>query len=364
MLRSYLTRACLLMGMFALGHVEPALCQGAQILPCDQPLAKLSDCDLQGPVHVANLWYSSPDKNGIAAEQAPARLAILAFSEQGRLIQQEIRVNGASQSLHHYSAGDDGLTVTDESEWTENSLSHRTEDVLSFDKQGEIVSRKSRMDGGPFAIYFQREFDTAGREISLLRCSTEGKYCSRTESEYDERGRLILQRYVDVNSDRVNSYTKYEYPAKGHRLELDFNPSVPASDAAPSVPTWIIDATFDSAGRVIEQVTSAPGQVAGTGCGDCPHPGHIERQYDDHGHLMKENDETSGSQTSYTYDEAGNVASEHITQSGRGDEVHEYVYQYDEFGNWTSKTSYTLDSAGNRGKAWRIEYRKLTYYPK
>jgi YD repeat-containing protein len=225
-----------------------------------------------------------------------------------------------------------------------------------------MVTGKERVDGGPFTVYFKRDFDAAGRETSFVHCSTDGKYCGRTESEYDEQGRLKLQREIELPSGRTETRTEYEYPAENRRRALDFSPTIRDPDVPASLPTWIIDTTYDGAGRVIEETTSAPGTAKNEGCDHCPSPGHIARRYDDQGHLMDERDSGWGGHTIYTYNEQGDVISKHVLQAGVGETGWDFGYEYDRFGNWTSKTWYQLDSSGKRGKPLRVNHQKLTYY--
>ncbi len=306
---------------------------GREWPPCSGPLVRAKDCsNLHGPVHTVEFWVSST---------AP-KLGhfIYTFRKDGRMIGWGEWVNGVLKLGHRYQERDGGITVVDDD--IDNSRVH-DEDVLSLNKQGEIVSRKSRVIGGPFTVYYERTVDSTGRKVSELHCLQDGTNCrhTETESKYDAKGRLTFTREIDVTSGRASGHTEYEYPAENRKRTLDFgwcrDPNTPAS-----VPTYIIETTYDSVGRVIEETTSAPGR-ADFYCGDgAPLPGRVMRQYDDQGNLV---DET------------------HDTDRGRNEHT-SYSYEYDRFGNWTSKTSYKVDKNGGRGKPESVEYQKLTYYPR
>ncbi len=219
------------------------------------------------------------------------------------------------------------------------------------------------MDGGPFTGYMKQEFDSDGHGVSLLHCSTDGKYCSRTESEYDDQGRLKLTREIELPSGRVANRTVYEYPAENRKRTLDFDSNSRNPDVPVSVPTWLTETTYDSAGRVIEEITSAPGEVWDGGCIERICPGRVAMTYDEQGHIVDETDGARGTHTLRTYDHVGNLISETVIRTGGSEMRSEFTYEYDQFGNWTSKTSYNLYSSGQREKPWRIDYQKIAYYP-
>ncbi len=198
----------------------------------------------------------------------------------------------------------------------------------------------------------------------------DGKDCNgwRTESEYDGQDRETLVRQIELPSGRVTSHTEYEYPAEDRKRTLDFG-GCRDSNTPASVPTYLIETTYDSAGRVIEKTTSAPGQQKGMWCEDTPQPGRVVRQYDDQGHLVDQTYETNGirnGHTSYSYDRFGNETGElwHHQQADGNSTVagQEFVYEYDRNGNWTSKTTYDLDNNGNHRKVGTVEHQKFTYY--
>ncbi len=286
----------------------------------------------------------------------------MTFSEEGRLIEREIRNDAAYASINHFESGDGGLTVLTLSEWSDNGQAHRTEEIVSFNEKGQMVSRKENLDGGPFTVYMKQEFDSDGHAISFLHCSTDGKYCSRTESEYDDQGRLKLTREIEFPSGRVANRTTYEYPGKNRKRTLDFDTNSRSRDVPASVPTWLTETTYDSAGRVAEEITSAPGLAWDGGCIDRICPGRVAMTYDEQGHVVDETDEAGGTHKLRTYNHVGNLISERVIQTGGSEKRSEFTYEYDRFGNWTSMTSYTSDSSGKREKPLRIGYQKITYY--
>ena len=146
-------------------------------LPCDEPLAKESACGLRGPLDTVEFWYSSPSAQNPAMEDAAVRHTVMTFSEEGRLIEREIRNDAVYASLNRFESDDGGLTVMTLSEWANNGQAHRIEEVVSFNEKGQMVSRKENLDGGPFTGYMKQEFDSDGHGVSLLHCSTDGKYC-------------------------------------------------------------------------------------------------------------------------------------------------------------------------------------------
>ncbi len=181
-----------------------------------------------------------------------------------------------------------------------------------------------------------------------------------------------------------------EHPARNRKREVifsscDYDPRDP-----PSTPTYIVETTFDDAGRVVDEKTTSPilkwrqenpesGGLVRLLCSDAgPNLGHVVNQYDFQGHVIEYTFETDGGMREHisrSYDKLGNEISEHelVTEpncvkttcqkTGTTITRREFVYQYDQFGNWTSKATYTLNRIGLRGKPQFVEYQKLIYYP-
>jgi hypothetical protein len=369
-MRSKFLLALLLVATFAFWRADPTYGLMGRIDPCSTAFAKANDChNFHGPIHTAEGWTSIPgDRRKLGT------YSLLTYSREGLLIGREDWENGALTFRNRYEKRDGGLTIVYDSEWTKDGKPHHQEEIVSLNQQGEAVSSKTNLDGGPFTVGdYRREFDAAGHEVLFQQCSMDGKNCSsnRTESEYDGQGRLTLRRQIELPSGRVALHMEYEYPGENRKRTLDFG-GCRDSDTPASVPTYVIETSYDSAGRVIEETTSAPGKNKMIWCEDTPEPGRVLRQYDGQGHLMeltREIEEPIGTRQqswSYSYDKFGNEISEHLVEPNlAGPDTrfdHQFDYKYDRHGNVTSKTSYVLDSAGNRRQIGPIENWKFTYY--
>ena len=351
--------------------------------------ARLGDCNrLHGPVHTVELWssYRNPDSQSAATYRT-----ILTYSRDGLLIGREVRRNGAVETREQYQKTAAGSTRVEDNDDVLEGETHHSETVTYLNPRGELISSESK-ENGVLTSTEKSEFDDAGRKVSELDCWGGGKTCSRTESQYDSQGNLTLVRQVELPSGRVTSRTEYEYPEGNRKRTLDFDSLCGDPNAPASLPTYIIETTYDGAGRVLEATTTSPAQtwaqenthpggVMNLPSPHCPQPGHVVSRYDDHGRLLQQTSETHGldretlASTSfrYAYDASGNEISllTTTTRPNCGNAIlfpcpdetrSELSYKYDRFGNWTSRASYTLDERGRRGKPSSVDYQKLTYY--
>ncbi len=78
------------------------------------------------------------------------RHTVMTFSEEGCLIEREIRNDAVYVSLNRFESDDGGLTVMTLSEWANNGQAHRIEEVLFFNEKGQMVSRKGKFGWRPF----------------------------------------------------------------------------------------------------------------------------------------------------------------------------------------------------------------------
>jgi hypothetical protein len=351
-------RSNLLLGILLAVVLWPAgrtYSRGTGYYPCLEPSEKASACNnLRGSVHTVELWSSFPDDQ---------KRALLTYSEEGILIERKDWKNGVLKSRSRYEKTDKGSTFVEDNL---DDQGHSYEDVTSLNERGNVTSRTSRRDGGPFTVneQFEYEFNSVGQEVPVQVCSMDGKNCVHKESKYDDQGRLTFYRQIELPSARVMSHTEFEYPSTNRKRTLDFTDECRDSSAPSSLPTYITETIYDGAGRVVEETTTAPGFAKAANGLTClsdpdnsPHPGHMVIRYDAHGHLVDESNETDGARgttharSSYRYDKLGNEISEHTIKTepscGRAecretdttDTRHEFVFEYDQFGNWTSKRS-------------------------
>jgi hypothetical protein len=333
---------------------------------CNQPLATTGDCDLKRPVQMAESWSSISEDRSPAVRKPPSRHTFLTFSAEGKIIENRIETNGSLESRSRYTVADGGQTVIVESD---GSTSHgqgmnQAEQVLSYDEQKHLILRQTRSNKGLLQDTERNTFDGAGRKLSQDFYSADGRLSEHIQYMYDDQGRLLRECHPGMG------YFEYQYPASNQERKLYVSSDGKCDQQMSArVPRWVIETTYDNAGRALIEVSSGAGAK-----GDenwlwpyqSPEAGRVTKSYDEQGHLLDQTDYSTNGTVEFTeshgYDQAGNIISETINGAGFV-EAHrfQYSYEFDDHGNWVQKTTYGLGPDGSR-KVLEVDYRKLTYY--
>jgi hypothetical protein len=342
---------------------QPAFSQEA---PCNQPLATTSDCDLKGPVHMAESWSSISEDRSPALRKLPSRHTFLTFSAEGKIIENRIESKGALESRTRYTVTDGGQTVIVESD---GGTSHgqgmnQAEQVLSYDEQEHLILRQTRSNKGILQDTERNTFDDAGHKLSQDYYSADGRLSEHIEYSYDDQGRLVRECHPSMG------YFEYQYPASNQERKLYIS-SDGACDRQMSaaVPRWVIDTAYDNSGRALIEVSSgagAKGYESWLWPYRSPEAGRVVKSFDKQGRLLDQTDYATNGDIEFTesdrYDGAGNMISETVNGAGLAEARRfQYSYEFDDYGNWVQKITYALGPDGSR-KVLEVDYRKIAYY--
>ncbi|MCM1567903.1 MAG: hypothetical protein NC081_00475 [Roseburia sp.] len=227
-----------------------------------------------------------------------------------------------------------------------------------YDTAGNLTEKTWYYEEGVLGMRFIFQYDEAGNEI-LYRQSREDVIYKWYEQEYDEAGRII--RYVEKQEDgSIMNRTEYTYDKDGREVERRcYNQEGELF--------WQILTAYEKdglEGTVEEQVFNHVPEQAQTRC---------KIWYDVAGNMKKYVDyDTDGAELSkklVEYDEEGREIK--YREWLKEECIHDREYVYDEEGRVVtinrysdkesgrrldSQTSYTYDAAGNRIKETKVEY--------
>lgn len=204
---------------------------------------------------------------------------------------------------------------------TENSASNSETTIeYMYDKNGNIISQTSRM---PYnnSITFLYEYDENGNLTKYTRIDN-GQTSFTYSYAYDANGRLGTKTTSYTDIEEVQEINKYTYNEDGSISEIKHSSS--------NGDSYVTMYKYDSKGRLTE-VTSTRSNITYT----------MKYEYNSDGLLSKESyssskpDDYSYTST-YEYDKYGNISTKQLTASNNT--LDTYTYVHDEYGNITKMT--------------------------
>jgi hypothetical protein len=188
----------------------------------------------------------------------------------------------------------------------------------------------------PNAVTLTTTYHHAGRPATVLFHDAAGALLSRVDLLYDESGRLIEESQTHVVSP-FSSFEAQLNPAQREALR-----------SLLSGPTSRRVHRYDALGLCIETVSSTFGQLGNQ---------RETMDYNQHGDLIAHTFQDENRE--YGFDEEGHVADRPATQHRSETR---FLYEYDAFGNWTSKIAATLSDGAQDFSVTSTERRTLTYF--
>jgi len=248
------------------------------------------------------------------------------YDENGRVVSvKKGRVDSESYDLETYTYDEAGHMLSHSIFYNADELQRKWE--WTYNEQGDKLSEKETDSfGEENLVTYSYTYDEAGRKLTEVsgnhkdewtydekgneltkKSYYEGELNAIYSYEYDDQGRLIKDRWEDVESDPSESswsQNEFIYDANGNRHYK----SVTRSDGD----NLSYEHEYNEAGNVIKMTRTEDGKVT------------MVRTYDAAGNLLTSDftGEDRCEKIAFTYDDFGNRMSEGYTNSS------EYSYEY------------------------------------
>ncbi len=176
------------------------------------------------------------------------------------------------------------------------------------------------------------EFNKDGNVTSIISLGTDMVFLNEVKNEYNENKFTVKSEVYDEFGE-LKEFSKYEYDEKGFLVKKNnFNRDENLTDYT--------DFTNDGNGNALkqQQCRASDNHLMFT----------VTCKYDDNSRVSEvvydNPDQGMYFKKSCYYDESGNLTGyENRDKEQLVQEVHKYEYEYDEFGNWISRTEYRDD---------------------
>jgi YD repeat-containing protein len=296
------------------------------------------------------------------------------YDADGRVYQYSYTNNDGTKGLESFTYDADGHLLR--TVWTGQAKPSDT--IYSYDPQGRLASVRGQ---GDWTTTF--EYDNQGRTTRIVKSTLDaasavhrpkaGVSIERENADlfvapspggwvttlFNERDQPIESRAYGANGELLSSLNR-TYDQKGRVLESteviesdDFLLSPAARDRLASDPK-----AFEEMERQFAAVLGPQRVLA-----------RMSYVYDAQGRVVEKKIKLGTSDnevTKITYNAHGDEAEEIRTASHSGhppeEDIVNFSYEYDSFGNWTEKKVSSPPTANPPSEIWTIEHRTITYY--
>ena len=316
---------------------------------------------------------------GRTVEGKGSRSQVTSYNSEGeRLERNTFNPNGELQERLIYTYDTLGRNTGYE-EYYKTATKPCKHVFLLDDKGNETEYRVFEADG-TLASRFLYKYDDKRNKTEEIFYGWQGPRTGRLVYEYDDRGNQLTQTSYNQD-DSIAWRTVNSYDGAGHRLQW--------TQFQNEILRYRIFSKYDDRGRIIEQQTFEFNAPPNTHFPHAPVPGKVTYAYDDE---KKTKEVTSYSESGllkdrivYSYDDKGNevglaayapdgVMNETIIQfwdnafdpqsrfrgTLKGNQLSSF--EYDANGNWTRKTYLIQPAESDKPRAYRAEYRIITYF--
>jgi hypothetical protein len=296
--------------------------------------------------NISRRWHQNPDGSewttsreyNIAGQLVTVRnespssqsnLRLYEYDHAGRLARHFSRnAAGAERNIETYTYDAEGHKTKTH---VVDLATQRPNTNYSWGVEGSKASYSA-----PSAAKLTTEYNLAGRPMAVLFHDAAGALVSQIDLLYDESGHLIEESQTHVISP-FSSFEETLNPAQRDALR-----------GLLSGPTAQRIHRYDALGRCIETRSSTFGQLGSQ---------RETMEYNRHGDLIAHASEDENRE--YGFDDEGHLAdrpgTQHRSQA-------RFLYEYDPFGNWTTKITETRSDENQDFSVTSTERRTLTYF--